>query len=195
MKKIKQLHFGLIMLMTFSMASQETLAGDPNAFLLGGDQGQNTGALTLIPIAIVDVEPDPNNTITFGGIGTDLEAGMPILSGALNGVNEELWLNFTHRAFNGEHRRIYVRSNLPIPNGMTMTLQVINSVTVQGNHSALHHATPIELTNVNQPVVHHHNESGYTGNGVGHGYHLRYTIENPNALTLPNGFEIIYTME
>ncbi|MEP5935148.1 MAG: hypothetical protein ABJ218_08510, partial [Winogradskyella arenosi] len=146
----KQILCGFIMIATFSVLSQETLASDPNAFLLGGDQGQNTASLTLLPIAIVDVEPDPDNAILFGGIGVDFEAGLPVGIGALSGVNEDLWLNFTHRVDNMQLKSIYVRSNLPIPAGIDISIQIIDTVNSQGNFIPSPNTVPVLLTNSKQ---------------------------------------------
>jgi len=194
MNLLKQILCGFIMMTTFSILSQETLASDPNAFLIGGDQGQNTASLTLLPIAIVDVEPDPNNTILFGGVGVEFEAGLPVGSGSLNGTNEDLWLNFTHRADNFQLKSIYVRSNLPLPAGIDISIQIIDTVNSQGVFIANPNTMPVLLTNVNQLIVFDFG-SGYSGDGIGNGYQLRYTLNNPEGKTLPDGFEIIYTIE
>jgi len=183
-----------LVLISLPVYSQETLdANNPNNFVLGGDQGSNLASLNLVPISIVDVEPDPNNTLTFGGIAVNLEAGSPA-SGVAGNTNEDLWLNFTHRADNSQPKQIYVRSNVPIPAGMTITIQIINSASIGGNYTSTPNLTPIILSNTNQVIVFNFN-SGYTGDGIGTGYQLKYDINNTGAVTLPSGFEIIYSIQ
>lgn len=183
-----------LVLISLPVYSQETLdANNPNNFVLGGDQGSNLASLNLVPISIVDVEPDPNNTLTFGGIAVNLEAGSPA-SGVAGNTNEDLWLNFTHRADNSQPKQIYVRSNFPIPAGMTITIQIINSASIGGNYTSTPNLTPIILSNTNQVIVFNFN-SGYTGDGIGTGYQLKYDINNTGAVTLPSGFEIIYSIQ
>jgi len=183
-----------LVLISLPVYSQETLdANNPNNFVLGGDQGSNLASLNLVPISIVDVEPDPNNTLTFGGIAVNLEAGSPA-SGVAGNTNEDLWLNFTHRADNSQPKQIYVRSNFPIPAGMTITIQIINSASIGGNYTSTPNLTPITLSNTNQVIVFNFN-SGYTGDGIGTGYQLKYDINNTGGVTLPSGFEIIYSIQ
>ena len=193
--RTKHLLFSLLLLSAMFGFSQETLnANDPNSFVLGGGQGNNQANLTLIPISILDIEPDPDNGISFGGIGTDLEAGMPISGGSPGGANEDLWLNFTHRTDNFQPKRIYVKSNMLIPNGLNITIQIINTVSIGGNFPANPNTNPIILTNSDQIIVYDFG-SGYTGDGVGTGYQLRYTIDNTSGASLPVGFQIIYSIQ
>lgn len=183
--------FITVLTLSLSGFSQETLdANDPNTFILGGDQGSNFANLTIQPIAIVDVEPDPNNAITIGGTG-NLEAG---LNSAGAGDNDELWLNYTHREDNFQNKSVYVRSNMPVPNGIVIYIEIVDTQTGSGNFTASPIIGTVTLSNVNQVIVNAFG-GGYTGDGVGAGYQLKYTIENNDGVSLPNGFEVIYSIQ
>ncbi|MEQ9440303.1 MAG: hypothetical protein RIG62_14715 [Cyclobacteriaceae bacterium] len=174
--------------------AQETLdANDPNSFIFGGDQKSNTLSVEILPLAIVDVEPDPSGSLSFGASADDMEAGLPPMGGSGTNVNEELWLNFTHRSFNNQPARIYVSTNQVVPVGMTLKIEIIGAGT-DGNYPQNPRVGEIILSESEQVIVYDF-ASGYTGDGQYKGYQLRYTIDNPEGVSLPTGFEVLYRIE
>tara|TARA_R110000764_G_scaffold168121_1_gene255333 strand:+ start:415 stop:996 length:582 start_codon:yes stop_codon:yes gene_type:complete len=172
--------------------AQETLnANDTNSFIFGGDQQTTTLTVEILPIALVDVEPDPSTGISGSADLTSLEAGLPFTGGAndLDG----LWLNFTHRAENFQNAQIYVSTNQPVPNGMSIKVKIINTG-VGGDFPQNPTAGQITLSTTEKIIVKNFG-NGYTGDGLNNGYQLKYIISNPNAISLPNGFEIIYRIQ
>ncbi|WP_405379741.1 hypothetical protein [Maribacter sp. LLG6340-A2] len=174
------------------LGAQETLnANDPNTFIFGGDQQSNTLSVELLPIAIVDVEPDPSTGISGGADLSSLEAGLPFAGGADN--LDGLWLNFTHRAENFQNARIFVSSNQPVPDGMTITVEII-ATGIGGEFPKNPRFGQVTIGPIEEVIVYDF-ANGYTGDGLSNGYQLKYTIDNPGAVSLPNGFEIVYRIQ
>ena len=190
--KCKHIIYIAFVLNTVFSFAQETLnANDPNTFIFGGDQNSNLASVEILPFAIVDIETDPSNGISFGVTAADLEAGLPVSGGGgASGVNEDLWLNFSFRANNYQPARIYVLTNQPIPAGMSIKVQIINTGT-GGDYPKNPNSNEITLNTSEQVIVYDFG-SGYTGDGLNNGYQLRYTIDNTDGASLPPGFEVIY---
>lgn len=187
-------HIAIVVIVIFSslLNAQETLnANDPNTFIFGGDQKTNTLTVEILPIAIVDVEPDPSIGISGSADLTSLEAGLPF-TGAANNL-DGLWLNFTHRAENFQNARIFVSTNQPVPDGMTINVEIIN--TGLGGDFPKNPRFGQILIGTNEEVIVYDFANGYTGDGLNNGYQLKYTIDNPGAVSLPDGFEIIYRIQ
>ena len=191
---IKQFIFITIIffLGAFSIQAQETLnANDPNSFIFGGDQKSNSISVDILPIAIVDIEPDPGIGGGGGGLPGSMEAGLPASAG--DGLPEGLWLNFTYRALNYQPARIYVSTNQPVPDGITLSVKII-SVGSGGDFPKNPNTAKIILGQAEQVIVYDFG-NGYTGDGVNNGYELSYSIKNKGGVALPDGFEILYRIQ
>lgn len=188
------IYIGLFLISANSFCQETLNANDPNSFVFGGGQKSNTLSVEILPIAIVDVETDPSNGISFGVNTSDLEAGLPVLGGgSTSNVNEQLWLNYSFRSENSQAAKIFVASNQPIPTGMVIKVQIINNG-FGGDYSVTPNTNEIILSEIEQIIVYDF-VNGYTGDGLNNGYQLRYTVENPNGNSLPAGFEIIYRIQ
>lgn len=183
-------YFLIIFLATctvYNSRSQETInAADPSSFILGGGQESTTAILNLQPIAITDLEtesiPGGSNTTNI------LEAGNPF---EISGATGQFWLNFTYRSESFQNARIYASANQPIPDGIAISLQIINTAGANGIFTATPLLSPIDLLVTEQAIVFDF-PSGYTGDGEGSGYLIEYNITNPNLHSLPTGFEIVF---
>lgn len=176
-----------------AMAQPTLNANDLSSFVLGGGQASTGMSVRLLPVAIIDAEPDPGASVDFGGDVSSLDAGIPPAGTIWGNVDESVWLNFTYRNMEGQKAKIYVQSNMPVPDGMKIKVEVIamgagvnftkdpglKKVTLSENRDDL-------LTGI---------RNGYTGDGLNNGYQLRYTVENAAMLSLPPGFEVTYTIE
>jgi hypothetical protein len=163
-------------------------------FIFGGGQSSNFATLNLRPIAIIDAEPDPSNTVSFGISTSSLEAGLPATGIGGIATNDNIWLNYTYRGSNFVNAKIYARSNQIVPAGIVIKIQVIAATNIGGSYNANQNINPITLSNAEQILINDF-ASGYTGNGLGTGYNLRITVENHSGLSLPSGFEIIYEIK
>ena len=165
---------------------------DPDDFgVLGGDQKTTSGTIALSGIAIVDVEPDPGLGLSFGVSAASLEAGMPAGGGSGDGTNEDLWINFTYRSNGFTNARIYVKTNLPLPSGLTLKVQIISNSDPTNQYPLNPNLSELTLSEAEQVIVYDFG-SGYTGDGVNNGYQLRYTMENTSGASLPSGFQVLY---
>lgn len=189
---IKHIAIMVLLISNGLLTAQETLnANDPNSFIFGGDQQTNILEVTVLPIAIVDVEPDSSTGISGSADLTSLEAGLPF-TGTANDL-DGLWLNFTHRAENFQPKRIYVSTNQAVPAGMTIQVE-INATGAGGDFPKNPRFGQVNLSTTEEIIVYDF-ASGYTGDGLNNGYQLQYTIDNPGAVSLPDGFEIIYRIQ
>ena len=186
----RTIHILLILLLSSSMAwAQQTLnANDPNSFIFGGDQKSSGVSIELLPIAIIDIEPETLAGTGAAGAGT--EAGLPPPSGGGADLSN-LWINFTHRAQNFQPARIYVSTNQPVPGGMKIEVQITETGT-GGDYPKNPNTNNIKLSQTEQVIVYDF-ANGYTGDGLNRGYHITYKIKKPK--TLPAGFEVIYRIQ
>ncbi|WP_040473687.1 hypothetical protein [Flavobacterium frigoris] len=195
---MKKINYILVTLMALNLnicLSQQTIdANNISSFLLGGGQRSNFATLSLQPIAIIDAEPDPSNTISFGISTNNLEAGLPATGVGGISTNDNIWLNFTYRGLNFVNAKIYVHTNQIVPAGIVIKIQVIAATNIGGSYNPNQNINPITLSTAEQLLINDF-ASGYTGNGLGTGYNLRITVENHSGLSLPNGFEIIYEIK
>ena len=171
-------HIILIFVLMFfqKFTAQERINATLSSIILGGGQQSVTATLDLQPIAIVDLEP-----------------GNPFLTGGSANPGE-FWLNYTYRGSNLETASLYTRINQPLPDGMVITLQVINSASLNGNFIPNPISTPLTLSTTPQLIASDFS-SGYTGDGENTGYLIQYKISNPNAISLPAGFEIVFEIK
>lgn len=185
-------HIILIVVLMFfqGFTAQERINATLSSIILGGGQQSVTATLDLQPIAIVDLEPENTNS---GETFIVEEAGNPFLTGGSANPGE-FWLNYTYRGSNLETASLYTRINQPLPDGMEITLQVINSASLNGNFIPNPISTPLTLSTTPQLIASDFS-SGYTGDGENTGYLIQYKISNPNAISLPAGFEIVFEIK
>lgn len=195
MKNLKYLFLAFVLNCTSGFAQETLNTEDPNSFIFGGDQNSNTASIQLLAVSLVDVEPDPGNSIDFGINASDLEAGLPVIgsTGSGSSINENLWLNFTYRARNYANATIHVYANQSVPQGIILKIQVIGTGG-GGDYPKNPNYNLITLSEFDQVIVYDF-ASGYTDDGENNGFQLRYTLENTGGASLPPGFEIIYEIK
>lgn len=188
-KHIIRLFFILITSIT---QAQETIdANNPNNFVTGGGQESHDFSLNILPVSIIDIEGFTG--LNSGVDNTVLEAGLAVTGGTTDVSN--IWLNYTYRALNSNSARIFVSTNQPVPAGVTLKVRIENNN--YGNGGDFIKTPRIEdvtLSQIAQVLVYDFG-NGYTGNGEGNGYHVIYAITNPNGVSFPDGFEILYKIQ
>lgn len=178
----------------YTIYSQETIdAGNATSFIFGGDQKFQSATINLLPLEIVDVEPEPDNGVYFGISANTLEAGAPVMGTGGIMTDETLWLNYTHRANNNTAKAIYVQSNQPVPDNIQVLVEILTEAKT-GDYKASGVKSNILISEFPQLIIDDF-DSGYTGSGLGMGYQLKYTVENPEGKSLPSDFEIIYEIK
>jgi hypothetical protein len=179
----------VLLLFITSVNAQETIdAENPNNFVTGGGQESQSFTLTILPVSIIDIEGFSGFN---PGINTQtLEAGLPVSGGTSDLSN--IWLNYTFRGENGGGAEIFVSTNMPVPNGVRIEVQIDrNDYGNAGDFDKTAENKKIRLSESESRIVKDFG-NGYTGDGQGNGYHVIYTISNPNGVSFPDGFEIIY---
>jgi hypothetical protein len=146
--------------------------------------------VTLPSLALLDMENSGGINL---GFSAPSEAGSSLVN---NGSNNSAWLNFTSALRVGTSRNISVQLSSGSSSGYVITLQPqVYSGIGSGQLGTIVQGT-IALSNMSQKII--DNIGGaYTGNGLGNGYNLRYslTITDFGALRKENStFIITYTL-
>jgi hypothetical protein len=156
---------GLCVLLLVWLANMQDLKAQPNLVFN-----------VLIPeIALVDVEPEGNNSISLD-LTPPAEAGSG--SSGVSAINNSLWLNYTSsKSAGGTSKCVYVQAIGDIPSGVLIKLQASERSGAGGaGVFGTPVGSPVILNNSPQILI-----SGiggcYTGNGIGSGHQLRFSIE------------------
>ena len=161
-----------------------------------GDQRINNPSINLQPIQMVDVEPED----AFAGSSslTNVEAGEAVSVGGGSIDDSDLWLNYTFRAAAYENAEIRVYSiGTPLPAGMSIQVQIISNTTIEsyfGGNIANPNTNPVSISSSPQTLVYSF-ASSYSGDGIGTGYQLKYTLNNPGMENIPADYQIIYEIK
>lgn len=177
---------GMLLSISQIMAQETINANDPNSFVFGGDQKKADASIELQPLILIDIEPE--GQILVGTPTDEYEAGLPVTGG---GLPENLWINYTYRAYNGKDGDIYVSTNMPVPKDMKLKVEIVE-VGVGGVFDG--DPKRVDLGQGEKTII-KDISVGYTGDGVNRGYRLKYTLENDNGGSLPSGFQVIYRIE
>jgi hypothetical protein len=151
----------------------------------------NTNVGVSLPsIALLDIENSGSINL---GFSAPTEGGSPLIN---NSSNNSAWLNFTSALGVGGSRNVsaYISSGIT-PSGYAIILETATYSGAGGGQ--LGYRLPfVSLSNMPQKVI--DNIGGaFTGNGLGNGYNLRYSlaITNYGALRKENStFTITYTL-
>ncbi|SHJ84431.1 hypothetical protein SAMN04487911_1449 [Arenibacter nanhaiticus] len=193
MRNYSSLQLWLLGLWSVLGYGQETLdTYNPNNYTNGGDKKYTTAQISLQPIALIDVEPDMDNTVNFGIPEGGMEAGLPVSFNSVfeEATNNRLWLNFTYRAINNSNASIIVRTNQPVPKHIKIDVEIINTSDT-GDFPKNPRRNKFKIDEKSQTIVWDFG-NGYTGDGVNNGYQLEYTLHNKKGKSLPQDFRIIY---
>lgn len=179
----------MFLLLIISINAQETIdANNPNNFVTGGGQEYSGSTIELLPVSILDIEGFTgfNPEINTG----TLEAGLPITGGVSDLSN--VWLNFSYRSQGFQTAKIYVSYNMPLHNSIIIDVQIEgNNYGTNGDFPKNPNLNKVRIEQ-NEKVIVFDFTNGYTGDGVGNGYKLNYTINNPQNRSFPDGFQITY---
>ncbi|MEC7784068.1 MAG: hypothetical protein VYB38_11705 [Bacteroidota bacterium] len=155
-----------------------------------GDQRSIPMQIGILPINLVDIEGDQTaHTIDL----STLEAGASLETATSTIFDDELWLNFTFRSVDYSNGNLYVYSNLPLPDGMQVTVNIVSSNLADGSYNTASFYSSVNVTNQgSNPASRllYDFQNGYTGDGFGKGYLIKFDVQNPSSL--PDGFEIYF---
>ncbi|NKI25210.1 hypothetical protein HCG49_01375 [Arenibacter sp. 6A1] len=182
---------GLCSLLGFGQETIDT--NNLNNYTNGGDKKSTTAQISLLPIALVDVEPDMDNTVNFGIPEGGMEAGLPVNFNSVfeEATNNRLWLNFTYRAIKKD-AEITVRANQKLPKGIKLEVEIINTSNTGDFSDNIKIKNKVKIKDDKGHKLIEKIGNGYSGNGENHGYQLQYTLDNKYGESLPPDFRIIY---
>ncbi len=159
------------------------------------EEGQISVHLSIPEIALVDIEPEANNSIDFTIIPS-AESGSS--SQMHKSTNESLWINYSSALANPQNTRKIVAeiSQGVLPKGILLFLQASQYSGV-GDGKLGHSTGKIELTNQPKPIITNIG-SCYTGDGINNGHLLTFSIEITNYSKVyameESDFNILYTI-
>lgn len=194
MTQLYKLLCTVMLLFVISISNaQETLdSSDVSTFIIGGGQVVTNGSLFLNAVALVDVAPGGQAVIS-DGVSDLLEAGMPVFAGGTSNFLPEIWVNYTYRPeLPGDESEIFIRTNMPIPSGITLSARVVEAST-GGDFIDRGISTEVSLSTTNAKIVDSFG-AGYTDDDENNGYKVEYTYNNTGSNELPSGFSIIYEL-
>lgn len=191
---MRLLKITLLLLLTLRVSAQSTInPNDLSTILLGGAQESGPLGVQLQQIALVDLEPDQIQFVNLGGVGTILEAGVAPSSGSGNAnENTQFWINLSCRNESGRPATLSVGSNQKLTGNMKLYVEVIQ-VNIAGEMKGTPITGQIEINPGDKALI-TNISPGYTGDGQGIGYQLRYTLLNPQNKSFPQGYEVFFTL-
>lgn len=186
--------FAIIIQATISLQAQSTInPNDLSTILIGGAQEIGILDMELLQQEIVDLEPEPLTFVSFAGLPNILEAGLPAIPTGGANENQDIWINYSSRQASGSSVNLSIRSNNKLPKKMKVRFEIISqNISGSGNLG-----TPIigEIdVKTGAQIIIANIGTGHTGDGLGVGYNVKYTIINPNSLDIPADYEIIYEL-
>jgi len=139
--------------------------------LYGQQSARHPVCLVIPEIAIVDIEP--NNTAINLQFKAPLEGGKAI---SADEVNENKWLNYTSAITRtGSNRRITAQiANGSLPEGVELRLKA-NNYTGSGKGTHGQSSGQISLNSTPKTIINNIGRA-FTGNGVGNGHQLTYSL-------------------
>lgn len=138
------------------------------------DESQLTVSFTLPPVTLLDIEPATNNSLYFA-MSPALESGASPQFTETS--NEELWLNYSSAVQNANGSRAIVAqiSGGSLPEGISLNVEASQSGG-QGKGQLGQPAGKVALSGQPQTLIADIGNC-FTGDGVGQGHQLTFTIE------------------
>lgn len=131
-------------------------------------------SFSIPEVALIDIEPSVNNTINFEVVAPPESGDEPVVS---NSTNEDLWLNYTSaQAHVGSGRSISAMLSENVPDGISLYVRASKYSGIGDGVKAGKQTKAKKLTQ-NPVTIVRNIKNFYTGNGVGNGHQLTFTME------------------
>ena len=130
---------------------------------------------TLPQVAILDIEPETNSNVVFSMSPASEPGALPIINKT---SNEELWLNYSSSHSNSQGARSVIAqiTEGSLPDGIVLKLNASNYKGFKGNGSFGRSSGEVSLSSQPQTIIHSVGNC-YTGDGVGNGHLLDFSLE------------------
>ena len=155
------------------------------------ENGQISVNFSITEIALVDIEPDFNNSIQFV-IRPTAEKGQQLE--IMDSSNESLWINYSSALSNTHQSRSIIAeiSQGTLPNGLELFVEASNYSGLGKGKLGLS-VGKTSLTNRPKPIITNIG-SCFTGDGINNGHLLTFSIEIKDYEKIRSGEETIFTV-
>lgn len=132
-------------------------------------------AFTLPQVAILDIEPETNSNVVFSMSPAAEPGALPRINKT---SNEELWLNYSSSHPNSQGARSVIAqiTEGALPDGIVLKLNASNYKGFSGAGSLGQSSGEVSLSSQPQTIIHSVGNC-YTGDGVGNGHSLNFSLE------------------
>ncbi len=163
--------------------------------LFAQEQTSSDVSFSIPEVALIDIEPSVNNTIYFE-IGAATESGTePVIS---NATNETLWINYTSAQSSNSGRSISAGiSSGSVPDGIDVYVRASQYSGTGDGVKFGNRTGRKKLDNTPRKII-NSIKNCYTGDGVGNGHLLTFTMEISKLKDLNSAsdanFVVTYTL-
>jgi len=159
------------------------------------EEGEINVRFSLPPVALVDIEPDVNNSIHFTVLPASESGASPQIRRT---TNQTLWLNYSSALTNPQNTRSIVAeiSGGGLPEGVSLNVEA-SGHKGRGDGQFGQSAGKVELGNQPRAIITNVGNC-FTGDGEGNGHQLTFSIEVADYSEISaadeTSFTILYTL-
>lgn len=160
-------------------------------------QGEDTYSIyfSVPEIAILDIEPEINNSIEFSLEAASEPGGEPDIQ---KNSNKTLWINYSSALSSGQNKRNIKAqiTNGTIPDGVSLFMEISDYTgTTHLNHG--NSSGRIKIDGIQKTIISNIGNC-FTGDGTGYGHEIDFSIEISSiseiAASDQNEFTVMYTI-
>jgi len=159
------------------------------------EEGEINVSFSLPPVALVDIEPDVNNSIHFTVLPASESGASPQIRRT---TSQALWLNYSSALANPQNTRSIVAeiSGGGLPEGVSLNVEASGHKGM-GDGEFGQPAGKVELGNQPKAIITNVGNC-FTGDGEGNGHQLTFSIEVADYSKISaadeTSFTILYTL-
>jgi len=159
------------------------------------EEGELNVSFSLPPVALVDIEPDANNSIHFTVLPAAESGASPQIKRI---TNQTLWLNYSSALVNPQNTRTIVAeiAGGGLPEGVSLNVEALSHEGKGGGQFG-QPAGKVSLSNQPKAIITNVGNC-FTGDGVNNGHPLTFSIEVSDyskiSAASESSFTILYTL-
>lgn len=160
------------------------------------EEGELNVSFSLPPVALIDIEPDVDNSIHFT-ISPATESGAS--PQVIESSNQPLWINYSSALANPQNTRSIVAeiTGGGLPNGVSLNVEASKHQGAGGDGQFGQPAGKVALSNQPRAIITNVGNC-YTGDGENNGHLLTFSIEVSDysqiSAASETSFTILYTL-
>lgn len=159
------------------------------------EEGELNVSFSLPPVALVDIEPDANNSIHFTVLPAAESGASPQIKRT---TDQTLWLNYSSALVNPQNTRSILAeiTGEGLPEGVTLNVEALR-YDGTGNGQFGQPAGKVSLSSQPKAIITNVGNC-FTGDGVNNGHQLTFSIEVSDYSKITaaseSSFTILYTL-